>query len=90
MGLEFICEPENAIPFIGRDAYLARKADGQGLFLCSAKLRDPAPLLHHNEPVLRDGKVAGYVTAGGYGFAARVAVGSCLLTLPEGQQRSTR
>ncbi len=84
MGLEFICKPHKDIPFIGRDAYLTRKAENNGPFLCSIKLRDPEPLLHHNEPVLRHGEVAGYVTAGAYGYATGAAVGLCLLSLPEG------
>jgi heterotetrameric sarcosine oxidase gamma subunit len=84
IGLEFACKPDKPIPFIGREACLARKSEGKGPFLCFVKLRDPAPLLHHNEPVLRDGKVAGFVTAGAYGYSVGSAVGLCFLTLPEG------
>ncbi|WP_254695210.1 glycine cleavage T C-terminal barrel domain-containing protein [Leisingera sp. NJS201] len=85
MGMEFVCKVKKPIPFIGRDAYLARKAENKGPFLCSVKLRDPEPLLHHNEPVLRDGQIAGYVTAGAWGQTVGAAVGLCLLTLPEGE-----
>ncbi|WP_291732060.1 FAD-dependent oxidoreductase [Leisingera sp. F5] len=85
MGMEFVCKAKKPIPFIGRDAYLARKAENKGPFLCSVKLRDPGPLLHHNEPVLRDGKIAGYVTAGAWGQTVGAAVGLCLLTLPDGE-----
>lgn len=84
IGLEFACKPDKPVAFIGRDAYLARKAENKGPFLCSVRLRDPAPLLHHNEPVLRDGKVAGFVTAGAYGYTTGSAVGLCFLSLPEG------
>lgn len=84
IGLEFVCKPDKAIPFIGRDAYLERKAANNGPFLCSIKLRDPEPLLHHNEPVLRQGKVAGFVTAGAYGYSVGAAVGLCFVSLPEG------
>ncbi|MGB5869266.1 MAG: FAD-dependent oxidoreductase [Albidovulum sp.] len=84
IGLEFACKPDKPIPFIGREACLARKTEGKGPFLCFVKLRDPAPLLHHNEPVLRDGKVAGFVTAGAYGYSVGSAVGLCFLSLPEG------
>ncbi len=83
IGLEFACKPDKAIPFIGRDAYLERKAANKGPFLCSIKLSDPGPLLHHNEPVLRDGKVAGYVTAGAYGYTVGSAVALCFVSLPE-------
>lgn len=84
IGLGFVCKPNKAIPFIGRDAYLARKAENKGPFLCFVKLDDPAPLLHHNEPLLRDGNVAGYVTAGAYGNTVGSAVGLCFLSLPDG------
>ncbi|NVO56626.1 FAD-dependent oxidoreductase [Rhodobacteraceae bacterium B1Z28] len=85
IGMEFVCKTKKDIPFTGRDAYLARKAENKGPFLCSVKLRDPGPLLHHNEPVLRDGKVAGYVTAGAWGQSVGAAVGLCLLNLPDGE-----
>lgn len=85
IGMEFVCKTKKPIPFIGRDAYLARKAENKGPFLCSVKLQDAAPLLHHNEPVLRDGKIAGYVTAGAWGQTVGAAVGLCLLNLPEGK-----
>ncbi len=85
LGLEFVCKPKKEIAFIGRDAYLERKATNKGPFLCSLKLRDAAPLLHHNEPVLRDGNVVGFVTAGAYGRTAGAAVGLCLISLPDGE-----
>ncbi len=85
LGLEFACKPNKPVAFIGRDAYLARKEEGKGPFLCSVKLRDPGPLLHHNEPVLRDGQVVGYITAGAYGYTTGSAVGLCLVSLPEGE-----
>ncbi len=90
LGMEFVCKTKKPIPFIGRDAYLARKAENKGPFLCSVKLRDPEPLLHHNEPVLRDGKIAGYVTAGAWGQNLGSAVGLCLLNLPDGETEKNR
>ena len=84
LGLEFVCKPNKTIAFIGRDAFLARKAKGEGPFLCSIKLQDPEVMLHHNEPVLRDGEVCGFVTSGAFAFTQRAAIGLCLLSLPEG------
>ncbi len=81
LGLEFVCKVKKPIPFIGRDAYLERKAANKDPFLCSVKLNDPVPILHHNEPVLRDGKVAGYVTSGAFGQTVGAAVGLCLVSL---------
>lgn len=85
IGLEFVCKPDKDIPFIGRDAYLARKAEGHGPYLCSIQLNDPDPLLHHNEPVLRDGDVVGFITAGAYGYTVGAAVGLCLISLAQGE-----
>ncbi|WP_299846469.1 FAD-dependent oxidoreductase [uncultured Roseovarius sp.] len=85
LGLEFVCKTKKPIAFIGHDAYLSRKAENKGPFLCSVKLKDSVPLLHHNEPVLRDGKVVGFVTAGAYGYTVGAAVGLCLVNLFEGE-----
>lgn len=85
LALGFACKPNKPVSFIGRDAYLARKEEGKGPFLCSVKLRDSNPILHHNEPVLRNGKVVGYVTSGAYGYTSGSAVGLCLLSLPDGE-----
>jgi 4-methylaminobutanoate oxidase (formaldehyde-forming) len=85
IGLDFACKPNKEIPFIGRDAYLARKEQAVGPYLCSIKLCDPQPLMHHNEPVLRDGKVVGYVTSAAYGYTVGAAVGLCFVSLDEGQ-----
>ena len=90
LGLGFACKPNKSIPFIGRDAYLARKAEGKGPFLCSVRLADPAPLLHHNEPVLRDGEIVGYVTNGAYGATTGAAVGLCLISAPKGGTGQTK
>jgi len=79
VGLGFVCKPDKAIPFIGRDAFVSRKADGKGPFLCHVKLQDTAPLLHHNEPVLKDGKIAGYVASGAYAYAQDAAIGTCFI-----------
>ena len=83
MGLEFICKTNKPQPFIGRDAYQARRLENKGPFLCSLKLNDPQPLLHHNEPVMFDGKVVGYVTSGAYSYSMGSAVGLCLLNLAD-------
>ncbi|NBR35520.1 MAG: aminomethyl transferase family protein, partial [Rhodobacteraceae bacterium] len=85
LALGFACKPNKLVSFIGRDAYLARKEEGKGPFLCSVKLRDSEPILHHNEPVLRNGKVVGYVTSGAYGYTSGSAVGLCLVSLPDGE-----
>jgi len=79
VGMGFICKPNKPIPFIGRDAFLSRKADGKGPYLCHIKLQDPGPLLHHNEPVLKDGEVVGYVASGVYAYAQGASLGTCFI-----------
>ena len=79
VGLSFVCKSDKATPFIGRDAFLDRKASGKGPFLCHVRLNDSAPLLHHNEPVLTDGKVVGYVASAAYAWAQQSAIGLCFI-----------
>ena len=80
IGLGFTCKPNKKIPFIGRDGYLARKAEGAGPFLCSIKLNGSDALLHHNEPVLRDSEVVGYVASGAFSYAQGAAIGLCFIS----------
>ncbi len=79
VGLDFICKTNKLIPFVGCDAYLNRKLAGKGPFLCHIKLHDTDPLLHHNEPVLKNGKVVGYVTSGAFSYAQNTSIGLCLI-----------
>ncbi len=61
--------------FIGRDAVLAKKENGLEKRLAQFLLTDPEPLLYHNEPILRDGKIVGYLSSGNYGHSLGAAVG---------------
>ncbi|MEL6607600.1 MAG: FAD-dependent oxidoreductase [Pseudomonadota bacterium] len=61
--------------FIGRDAVLAKKEAGLENRLVQFKLTDPEPLLYHNEPVIRDGEIVGYLSSGAYGHAEGAAMG---------------
>src|SRR3546814_3516653 len=62
-------------PFIGRDAVLKKRDEGLTRRLVQFKLNDPQPLLHHNEPIWRDGHIAGHITSGAYGHHLGAAVG---------------
>lgn len=88
IGLEFTCKTQKAIPFIGCDAYSQRKEQGKGPYLCSVKLQDSDVLLHHNEPVIRNGNVVGFVTSGAYAYTHGAAIGLCYVSLPS--EDSTR
>jgi 4-methylaminobutanoate oxidase (formaldehyde-forming) len=53
--------------FIGRDAVLRKKEAGLTRRLVQFRLTDPEPMLYHNEPLLRDGEIVGYLSSGAYG-----------------------
>jgi len=62
-------------PFIGRDAVLRKRDQGLTRRLVQFRLNDPQPLLYHNEPIWRDGRIAGHITSGAYGHFLGAAVG---------------
>ena len=61
--------------FIGRDAVLAKKESGLENRMVQFKLTDPELLLYHNEPLIRDGEIVGYLSSGGYGHHLGAAIG---------------
>jgi 4-methylaminobutanoate oxidase (formaldehyde-forming) len=61
--------------FIGRDAVMRKRDAGLERRLIQFRLSDPEPLLYHNEPILRDGKVVGHLSSGGYGHHVGAALG---------------
>ena len=61
--------------FIGRDAVLRKKETGLNTRLVQFKLKDAEPLLYHNEPIVRDGEIVGYLSSGAYGHHLGAAVG---------------
>ena len=61
--------------FIGRDAVLRKKEAGLDRRLLQFRLTDPEPLLYHNEPILRDGQIVGYLSSGAYGHHLGGAIG---------------
>jgi 4-methylaminobutanoate oxidase (formaldehyde-forming) len=73
-GLEFAVKFDKAGGFVGREALLAQKESGVSKRLLQFLLRDPEPLIYHNEPVWRDGKLVGHITSGAYGHS----LGGCI------------
>ncbi|QKD06414.1 FAD-dependent oxidoreductase [Mesorhizobium loti R88b] len=61
--------------FIGREAVLKKKEAGLSRRLVQFRLKDPQPLLFHNEAILRDGKIVGPITSGNYGHHLGGAIG---------------
>ena len=73
-GLGFAVKTDKG-DFIGRDAVLAKREAGLEARLVQFKLCEPEPLLYHNEPILRDGAVVGYLSSGAYGHSLGAAIG---------------
>ncbi len=71
--------------FIGRDAVLRKKEEGLSRRMVQFKLNDPEPLLYHNEPVVRDGKIVSYLTSGNYGHYLRRAIGMGYIPVETGE-----
>jgi 4-methylaminobutanoate oxidase (formaldehyde-forming) len=61
--------------FIGREAVLRKREDGLARRMVQFKLRDPLPMLYHNEAIVRDGHIVGPITSGNYGHHLGGAVG---------------
>ena len=73
-GLGFAVKTDKS-NFIGRDAVLRKKEIGLNMRMVQFKLTDPKPLLYHNEPVIRDGKIVGFLSSGNYGHHLGGAIG---------------
>ncbi|MGR3652863.1 MAG: GcvT family protein [Roseovarius sp.] len=61
--------------FIGREAVLRKREAGLKRRMVQFRLTDPEPMLYHNEPVLRDGEIVGYLSSGAYGHHLGAAIG---------------
>ena len=84
-GLAFTCAWDKPGGFIGREALLERRAAGAPpRRLVQFLLRDPEPLLYHNEPILRDGTLVGFTTSAAYGHTLGGAVAMGYVRFPEG------
>jgi glycine cleavage system aminomethyltransferase T/glycine/D-amino acid oxidase-like deaminating enzyme len=83
-GLGFAVDLKKPGGFIGKDAVVAKKADGPlKRRIVQVLCKDPEPLMFHAEPVFRDGKAVGYVRAASYGFTVGGAVGLMMVEAGE-------
>ena len=83
-GLMFAVKLEKGVDFIGRAALLAQKGKPLTKRLLHFKLKDPEPLLYHNEPIWRGSRLVGRVTSGAYGHSLGSAVALGLVEHAEG------
>ncbi len=61
--------------FLGKQALLDKKQSGLQKRLLQFQLTDPEPMLYHNEPIVRDGEMVGYLSSGNYGHYLGAAIG---------------
>jgi 4-methylaminobutanoate oxidase (formaldehyde-forming) len=73
-GLGFCVKTDKA-NFMGREAVLRKKEAGLDRRMVQFKLNDPEPLLYHNEPIIRDGEIVGFLSSGNYGHYLGAAIG---------------
>jgi sarcosine dehydrogenase len=73
-GLEFAVRLDKPGGFIGREALLARKAEGLRKRLVILTLEDAEALPWGDEPILRDGRLVGWVSSAGFGHTLGTAV----------------
>ncbi len=79
-GLGFAVDLKKPGGFLGKDAVLAKKAQGPlTKRLVQVVLEDSQALLFHAEPVLRDGKPVGYLRSASYGWTLGGAVGLAMV-----------
>ena len=71
--------------FIGREAVLNKKQQGMQKRMLQFQLKDAEPLLYHNESILRDGEVVGYLTSGNYGHHLGGSIGMGYVPCPDGE-----
>jgi 4-methylaminobutanoate oxidase (formaldehyde-forming) len=82
-GLGFCVKMEKP-SFLGREALARRKESGLERRLVLFSLEDPEPLVYHDEPIYRDGKLVSENTHGAYSHVNGCAIGMCWLKRPGG------
>jgi 4-methylaminobutanoate oxidase (formaldehyde-forming) len=83
-GLLFACKLKKDIPFRGREAVEAARAEGPRRRLVSFVLDDPEPMMWGGELVLRDGVAVGQVTSAAWGATLGACVGLAYIHHPDG------
>ncbi|MBK7579321.1 MAG: GcvT family protein [Myxococcales bacterium] len=83
-GLGFAVNLDKPGGFIGKEAVLAKKAEGPlKRRILQILIKDPEPLMFHAEIVHRDGKPVGYIRAASYGHTLGGAVGLAMIEAGE-------
>jgi glycine cleavage system aminomethyltransferase T/glycine/D-amino acid oxidase-like deaminating enzyme len=83
-GLGFTHAIDKPGGWIGRDAFLRQREAGARRRLVTFALVDPEPLVYHNEPIWRDGRLVGRVTSAAYGHTIGRAIALGYVRDPDG------
>jgi 4-methylaminobutanoate oxidase (formaldehyde-forming) len=70
--------------FTGCEALLQQKEQGLNRRLVQFALDDPEPLLYHNEPIWRNGRIVGRITSGMFGHTLGKSLGMGYVTNSQG------
>ncbi|MCS5637027.1 MAG: FAD-dependent oxidoreductase [Myxococcota bacterium] len=73
-GLGFAVGWEKDTDFTGRSALEKQRKEGLSRRLLQFQVPDPEVMLHHDEPIYRDGQRMGLTTSGGWGYTVGAAV----------------
>ncbi len=84
-GLGFVVKFDKPGGFIGREALLAQQEQGVARHLVQLKIKDPEPLIYHNEPIWRGEEIVGHITSAAYGHTLGGAVGLGYVTADPGE-----
>ena len=76
--------------FIGRDSVMKKKDEGLNSRMMQFRLKEPLPLLYHNEAVLRDGEIVSYLTSGNYGHHLGGAIGMGYVPCHDGEDAASQ
>ena len=83
-GLGFTLKLDSPIDFIGREALLKQREQQLTKRLVMFMLRDPEPLLFHDELIRLGGDIVGYISSGAFGFTLGSSVGMGYVHWPDG------
>lgn len=87
-GLMFAFAANKKVECIGHSAVLAQAEQGIARRIMSFALEDSEPMLYHNEPIYRDGVLAGHVTSGAFGYTLGRSVALGLVNFERGTKLS--
>jgi 4-methylaminobutanoate oxidase (formaldehyde-forming) len=86
-GLGWAVKLKSDLPFLGRDALLARQREPLKKWLCGFTVDDPNVVLLGRETIFRNGERVGWLSSGGYGHTLAKPIGYGFVRRPAGVDR---